>query len=214
MYRSHQALIEFVFTVARGDADVFGYAARKRMHAFVKAAGSEIKAEQLHDAAIQFALRRNCKWRARRNHWLSALFLLSARDKTGQPLPHIGKQPVDVSSAHAWLKPVHESIVAAEARVVREVLSFLASDAHHVAKIFEETLPVIRLALKTPRMLAFRASECLRFDERFRQCVGVAPVTPDLAQVRSLGFVEWFLFGGLEPYGELRVRARAMNERV
>jgi len=86
------------------------------------------------------ALRRNCEWPVRRSHWLSALFLLSARDKTGQPSPHIGKQPVDVSSAHAWLKPVPEGIVAAEAGVVREVLCFLASDAHHVAKIFEETV--------------------------------------------------------------------------
>ena len=163
------------------------------MHALVQASRGEVEFQHLHDRKVERALRRNRKRAGRRDGLFLALLRLHALDEPGQPGADVAEHALDVGRAHAGLEAIHQRIVRSEPAALGKQPRLLAADPNHLAKIFQEAAPVVRRPLSPPGVLALRGGQCLRLHQRFGQRIRIAPVAPDLAQVRPLEIVQRFL---------------------
>ena len=153
--RAHQALHEIVFAVTRGEADVFGYAAGKRMRAFVESSAVEIEAQLFHHIKVHRALCRHGEWACGCDYSFVALFVLYFCDELRQPLFDLAEDAVDIGRSHTGFKAIHQRVVARETAVVGEQFRFFARQAHYVAKVLQKAAPVVGGALTAPRVFTF-----------------------------------------------------------
>ena len=126
----------------------------------------------------------------------------------------VAKYSIEIGAAHARFVAIHECVVAGKSGIVREQPRFFARQPHHLPKVFQKPEPVVGRALRAPRVLAARTCHGLGFHQRFRQRVGVTPVTPYFAQVGALNITERFLLRGSQPIRETRIGARAVDQGV
>ena len=210
---AEQAACKIAVAVARGQAHILRHAAAERMRTLVEPPRREIETEQRHHFLVQRALRRHRERALRSDDFFTGLFRLCAGDQVRQPGFDVAENAVDIGRAHARLKPIHQRVIPGQTRVISEELCLFACEFHHLAEIFEKALPVIGLTLAAPGVFAAGTGQRPGFDQRFRQCIGIAPVATDLAQIGTRSVVQRLGLRSLQPGDQPRISTRAMDQR-
>jgi hypothetical protein len=213
VHGAHQAAQEIVFTEARGQTHVLGHATAERVRADIQPAGLEVKAQQAHHLLAQRALRWQREGPHRIDHMLAGLSGADQLDQARQPLPHLGKDLVELQAGHARLVAVHQRVVLAHTVELRQQLGLFAPGGEHGAEVLDKPLPVVGRALRAPGVFAARRGHLLALHQRLGQGIGRAPLAPHLAQVGALQVRQRFLLGACQLVGQLRVGAQAVQQR-
>jgi len=207
-----EALQEAVVAVARGHPHILRHAAAEGMGALVQPAGLEVEAQQLHGVQPERTLRRGRERPLRVDEAVSGLTLHHLADQAGQPLAQVAEDAVHLRRAHARLVLVEQRVVAAQARILGQVLRLLPRVADDRSQVLDMAGPVVGRALLAPFMLAVRVRQRAGLDEPLGHRVGRAPHAAHLAQRGPLEIVQRLLRGFVEQLLQRRIGAQLVQQ--